>query len=131
MMRATCHACMPPAQFGTVDVIFSTDYLANVSTEVTYNLTVLSFPNPSGPFPSDVPPAAEVIGSVRLIANSPAGSVTVEITNKFGQAWPAGTVVSWVSMNAGPVCCTHLQICCTHCAWPAEHRATFQFPPVY
>eukprot|EP00198_Chlamydomonas_reinhardtii_P004632 XP_001693968.1 predicted protein [Chlamydomonas reinhardtii] len=84
-------------EFGTVDVIFSTDYLANVSTEVTYNLTVLSFPNPSGPFPSDVPPAAEVIGSVRLIANSPAGSVTVEITNKFGQAWPAGTVVSWAS----------------------------------
>ncbi|PNW84113.1 hypothetical protein CHLRE_04g221450v5 [Chlamydomonas reinhardtii] len=84
-------------EFGTVDFRFASEVLANVSTEATYNLTVLRFPDPAGPFPSDVPPAAEVIGSVRLIANSPAGSVTVEITNKFGQAWPAGTVVSWTS----------------------------------
>ena len=97
-VRDACHLpCHPRTQFGTVDFRFASEVLANVSTEATYNLTVLRFPDPAGPFPSDVPPAAEVIGSVRLIANSPAGSVTVEITNKFGQAWPAGTVVSWVS----------------------------------
>ncbi|KAG2424619.1 hypothetical protein HXX76_014344 [Chlamydomonas incerta] len=86
-------------EFGTVNVDFSSEYIAKLDTEVTYNLTVVRFAsNPSGPFPTSEEPTTEVIGSVRLIANAPdAGSVTVELTNKFGQAWPAGTVVSWTS----------------------------------
>ncbi|KAG2446469.1 hypothetical protein HYH02_008460 [Chlamydomonas schloesseri] len=85
-------------EFGTVAVSFSSEYIAKLDTQVTYNLTVVRLAgNPAGPFPATEAPTTEVIGNVRLIANQPSGSLTVELTNKFGEAWPAGTVVSWAS----------------------------------
>ncbi|KXZ53517.1 hypothetical protein GPECTOR_7g967 [Gonium pectorale] len=77
-------------EFGIIN--FNNGNLARLTNTTSFNLTVVStVPSADGKYPFTD------IGTVVLQANSPAGSVTVTVSNQWSLPWPRGVVVSWKS----------------------------------